>query len=64
VTVAKREQVDRLAALLEEWPGDIPVVMHAGAKWQQLARSISSDPRVRGELARIVGDGNVAEGAP
>ena len=64
VTVAKRDQVDRLAALLDEWPGDIPVVMHAGTKWQQLARTISSDPRVRGELARIVGDDNIAEGAP
>ncbi len=64
VTVAKRDQVDRLAALLDEWPGDVPVVMHAGAKWQQMARSISSDPRVKGELSRIVGDDNITEGAP
>ncbi len=64
VTVAKRDQVDRLGALLDEWPGDVPVVMHAGAKWQQMARSISSDPRVKGELSRIVGNDNIIEGAP
>ena len=64
VTVAKREQVDRLALLLEEWPGDVPVVMHAGAKWQQMPKSVASDPRVRGELERICGAGNVSEGAP
>ncbi|MDQ2992451.1 MAG: DNA polymerase III subunit alpha, partial [Candidatus Eremiobacteraeota bacterium] len=64
VTVAKRDQVDRLAALLDEWPGDVPVVMHAGTKWQQMARSISSDPCVRAELTRIVGNDNISEGAP
>ncbi len=64
VTVAKREQVDRLGALLAEWPGDVPVVMHAGTKWQQMSKSISSDPRVRDELIRIAGQGNVEEGAP
>jgi DNA polymerase-3 subunit alpha len=64
VTISKREQVDRLAALLDEWPGEVPVVMHAGTKAQRMNRSISADARLRNELLRIFGNDNVAEGAP
>lgn len=63
VEVTRREQIDRLAALVDEWPGDVPVVMHAGGRAQQLARSIADDLRVRGELDRIFGSGNVTEGS-
>jgi DNA polymerase III alpha subunit len=64
VTISKREHVDRLAALLDEWPGEIPVVMHAGTKAQRMHRSISADARLRNELVRIFGNENVTEGAP
>ncbi len=64
VTIARREHVDRLAALLDEWPGDVAVVMHAGTKAQRMSRDLSPDPRVRYELSRIFGDGNFWEGAP
>ncbi len=61
VTVARRAQVDRLVALLDEWPGDIPVIMHAGAKSQRMSRAVSKDPRIRPELAAIVGEENIWE---
>jgi DNA polymerase-3 subunit alpha len=64
VTVGRREQVDRLAALLDEWPGVVPVVAHAGTRSQRLPRGIAGDYRARGELERIFGQGNVREGGP
>jgi DNA polymerase-3 subunit alpha len=64
VTITRREHVDRLASLLDEWPGDVAVVMHAGAKAQRMSRDLSPDPRVRYELSRIFGDGNFWEGGP
>ncbi|MBV8489961.1 MAG: DNA polymerase III subunit alpha, partial [Candidatus Eremiobacteraeota bacterium] len=62
VEVTRREQIDRLAALVDEWPGEIAVVMHAGGRAQRLARSIADDVRVRGELERIFGGSSVREG--
>ena len=64
VNVASRDQIDRLALLLEEWPGTIPVVMHAGSREQRLPKGIAGDSGVRGELARIFGFENVREGEP
>ncbi|MBV9272034.1 MAG: DNA polymerase III subunit alpha, partial [Candidatus Eremiobacteraeota bacterium] len=64
VNVANREQIDRLALLLEEWPGTIPVVMHAAAREKRLPKGVAADPGVRGELARIFGFENVREGEP
>ena len=64
ITVSKREHVDRLAALLDEWPGEVPVVMHAGGRLSRMNRAISADPSLRGELLRIFGTDNVSEGAP
>ncbi|HTU83399.1 MAG TPA: DNA polymerase III subunit alpha [Candidatus Acidoferrales bacterium] len=63
VEASRREQIDRLAALVDEWPGRVPVVMHAGGRQKRLARAISDDVRVRAELERIFGTGNVREGA-
>jgi DNA polymerase-3 subunit alpha len=63
VEVSRRDQIDRLAALVDEWPGSVPVVMHAGGRAQLLARSIADDARVRGELDRIFGGTNVREGS-
>ncbi len=64
VDVTSREQIDRLAALVDEWPGDVPLVLHARGRSQLLSRSVASDVRLRGELERIFGRGNVREGAP
>ncbi|MEO9170956.1 MAG: DNA polymerase III subunit alpha, partial [Candidatus Baltobacteraceae bacterium] len=64
VEVLSRDQIDRLAALVDEWPGEAPIVMHARGRTQQLARTIAPDPRLRTELERIFGRGNIREGAP
>ncbi|MHB8230203.1 MAG: DNA polymerase III subunit alpha [Vulcanimicrobiaceae bacterium] len=63
-TVTGRDQIDRLAGLLDEWPGPVPLVMHVGGRSQRVARGVSSDPRISAELARIFGLANVREGAP
>jgi len=55
VEVSAREQIDRLAALIDEWPGDVPVVMHARGRTQRVGRGIADDVRVRAELERIFG---------
>jgi DNA polymerase-3 subunit alpha len=64
LSVSRREQVDRLAGVLDEWPGTVPVVVHAGAHSRRLPRGIAADGRARGELERIFGQGSVREGAP
>jgi hypothetical protein len=63
VEVSAREQIDRLAALIDEWPGDVPVVMHARGRSKRVARGISNDANVRGELERIFGSASVREAA-
>jgi DNA polymerase-3 subunit alpha len=63
VDVGQREQIDRLAALIDEWPGEVPVVMHARGRSQRVARAIADDPRVKGELERIFGTAGVSESA-
>ena len=63
VDVAAREQIDRLAALMDEWPGEVPVVMHARGRRKRVGRGISADDRVRGELERIFGTPSVREAA-
>ncbi len=64
VDVSKREQIDRLAAVLDEWPGEVPIVLHAPGRSQRAAKNVSADPRIRFELERVFGAGNVREGAP
>ena len=63
VDVAAREQIDRLAALMDEWPGEVPVVMHARGRRKRVGRGVSADDRVRGELERIFGAPSVREAA-
>ncbi len=63
VEVAGREQIDRLAALIDEWPGEVPVVMHARGRSKRVGRGISGDQRVRAELERIFGGPAVREAA-
>lgn len=64
VVVSNREQVDRLAAILDEWPGTVPVMARIGNRAQRLSRGIAADMRVRAELARVFGSDNVSEGLP
>lgn len=61
VDVSQRDQIDRLAALVDEWPGDVPVLLHARGKVHRLPRTIAGDVRVRPELERIFGGGRVRE---
>ncbi len=62
VDVTDRDQIDRLARLIDEWPGEVPVVMHVRGRAQRVARAIASDARVRGELERIFEPAGVREG--
>ncbi len=64
VQVSSREQVDRLASILDEWPGTVPVMARIGSRTHRLPRGIASDARVRSELARVFGSANVSEGSP
>jgi DNA polymerase III alpha subunit len=64
VNVESRDQVDRLAALLDEWPGTVPVMARIGSRTQRLPRAIAGDYRIKVELERIFGTGNVREGLP
>ena len=61
IDVNTRDQIDRLAVLVEEWPGDVPVFMHARGRSQQLSRRVAPDVRLRSELERIFGSGSVRE---
>lgn len=64
INVTHRDQVDRVAAVLDEWPGTIPLVLRVGDRVQRLPRGIASDLRAKLELERIVGAENVREGLP
>ncbi len=63
VDVTHRDQIDRLARLIDEWPGEVPVVMHVRGRSQRVARTIANDVRVRDELERIFDPQGVREGA-
>lgn len=63
VEVTHRDQIDRLAHLIDEWPGEVPVVMHVRGRAQRVARAIASDVQVRRELERIFAPQGVREGA-
>ena len=63
VQVDSRDQIDRLAALVDEWPGQAPVTIHARGKSQRLGRTMAADQRMRSELERIFGRGNVRHDA-
>jgi DNA polymerase-3 subunit alpha len=64
VAVNTRDQVDRLAAVLDEWPGTVPVMVRIANRVQRLPRGIAGDYRARLELERIFGATNVHEGLP
>lgn len=62
VRVSSRQQVDRVLMVVEEWPGERPVVLHAGERRKALPRCAADDPEVGRTLGRIVGEENVWEG--
>jgi DNA polymerase-3 subunit alpha len=64
ITVASRDQIDRLAAVLDEWPGTVPIMARIANRTQRLPRGIAPDYRLKSELERIFGPGNVSEGLP
>ncbi|MDP9018999.1 MAG: DNA polymerase III subunit alpha, partial [Candidatus Eremiobacteraeota bacterium] len=64
VTVETRDQIDRLAHLIEEWPGTVPIVLHVGTAAQRMARDVSSSHHVKSQLERIFGREHVKEGTP
>ena len=64
LTVGRREQIDALAALCEEFPGPVPLVLHVGAESRAMQRGITPGTSVRHELERIFGSVNVREGPP
>ena len=64
VSAETREQIDRLAHLIEEWPGTVPVVLHVGEAAQRMVRDVSSSHHVKTQLERIFGRENVREAAP
>ncbi len=61
VDVSERAQIDRLAVLIEAWPGNAPVMLHAHGKMRRLPRTIAGDVRLRPELERIFGGEHVRE---
>ncbi len=63
VEVTDRDQIDRLARLIDEWPGEVPIVMHVQGRAQRVSRAIAADARVRGELERIFAPQGVREDA-
>jgi len=63
LTVQNREQIDRLALLMDEWPGAVPVVIHVGETAQRMPRGLAAGYNVRAELERIFGPTGVREGA-
>ena len=64
VEVTRREQIDRLATLIDQRPGSVPVVMHARGRSQRAGRAIAGDAVVRAELESIFGPAGVSEGTP
>jgi DNA polymerase-3 subunit alpha len=64
VDVTRRDQIDRLARLMDEWPGEVPVVMHVAGRSQRVARAVAGDAYVRDELERIFAPNGVREGTP
>ncbi len=63
VRVRDRAQVDSLARLIDESPGDVPIVLYVGERSQRMPVGISNSVYVRSELEAIFGGSSVWEGA-
>ena len=64
LTAGRRDQIDALAALCEEFPGPVPLVLHVGAESRVMQRGITASLSVRKELDRIFCSVNVKESPP
>jgi DNA polymerase-3 subunit alpha len=63
VTVKTTNEIDVLARLLDESPGNVPIVLHVGDHAEKMERGISNSVYVRAELESIFGHARVWEGA-
>ena len=64
LTAGRRDQIDALAALCEEFPGPVPLVLHVGPESRLMQRGITASMAVRKQLDRIFGSVNVRESPP
>ena len=62
VTVRDRKQVDALARLLNESPGEVPIVLHVNERSQRMPAGISNSVYVKSELEAVFGKAAVWEG--
>lgn len=63
VTARDRKQIDALARLLCESPGEVPIVVHVDERSQRMPARISNSVYVKSELEAIFGRDAVWEGA-
>ncbi|MDQ2908657.1 MAG: DNA polymerase III subunit alpha [Candidatus Eremiobacteraeota bacterium] len=56
VAATSVQEIDSLARLVDESPGDVPVILHVGTDAERLGRGISPSIYVRRELEAIFGD--------
>ncbi len=64
LTIGRREQIDALARLVDESPGNVPLVLHINGDTRPSPRGIGSAGYVKVALERIFGVANVREGTP
>jgi DNA polymerase-3 subunit alpha len=55
------KEIDALARLLEESPGNVPVILHVGEESERMPRGISNSVYVKNELESIFGGSRVWE---
>ena len=64
VTVERRDQIDALARLLDESPGPVPIVLHAGDNMRRMPKGVANAVYVRAELEAIFSRQGVREISP
>jgi DNA polymerase-3 subunit alpha len=64
LVVGRKEQIDALAALCDEFPGPVPLVLHVGADSRLMQRGVTASVNLRKELEQIFGTVNVRESPP
>ncbi len=62
LVVARREQIDELARLVDRAPGTVPVALHIAGDVYRLPGGINGSPTVKAQLEQIFGLANVREG--
>jgi len=61
ITVTRRNQIDALAVVLKQYPGDMTVILHADGMMRRIGCGIASSRAVREALVALVGSGNIRE---